>query len=102
MARGPLLFSPSVQPTLWSYQSNSNTKLAQGKNRKVQRGTAASGANRNMPASFVDSSDSGDEEEEHFANYVQECDQMEFVGPFACTAVQSAKPEQSQVDYSGQ
>jgi hypothetical protein len=101
MARGPLLFSPSVQPTLWSYQSNSNTKLAQGKNRKVQKGTAASGAARNMPASYMDSSESGDEEEEHFANYAQACDQMEFVGPFARTVVQSAKPEQSQVDYFG-
>jgi hypothetical protein len=72
MARGPLLFSPSVQSTLWSYQSNSNTKLVQGKNRKVQKGTAASGATRNMPASYMDSSESesGDEEEEHFANYV--------------------------------
>ena len=60
MARGQLLFSPSVQSTLWSYQSNSNTKLVQGNNRKVQKGTAASGATRNMPASYMDFSESGD------------------------------------------
>jgi hypothetical protein len=60
MAWGPLLFSPSVQSTLWSYQINSNTKLVQGNNRKVQKGTAASGATRNMPASYMDFSESGD------------------------------------------
>jgi hypothetical protein len=65
MAWGQLLFSPSVQPTLWSYQSNCKTKITQGKNRKVQKGTAASGATLNMPTSYMDSSESGDEEEEH-------------------------------------
>jgi hypothetical protein len=101
MARGPHLFSPSVQSTLWSYQSYSNTKFAQGKNRKVQKGTAASVTTRNMLASYMDSSESGDEEEQHFANYAQAYAQMEFVGPFARTMVQSAKPEQSRADYLG-
>ena len=47
-----------------------------------------------MPASYMDSSESGNDEEEHFANDAQACDQMEFVGPFARTVVQSAKLEQ--------
>ncbi len=49
----------------------------------------------------MDCSESGDEEEERFANYAQACDQMEFVLPFARTVVQSAKQEQSQMDYFG-
>jgi hypothetical protein len=54
-----------------------------------------------MPASYMDSSESGDEADEDFANHAQACDQMEFVGPFARTVVQSAKQEQSLVDYFG-
>ena len=42
MARGPLLFSPSVQSIIWSNQGNSNTKIAQGMNRKAQKGATAS------------------------------------------------------------
>ncbi len=64
-------------------------------------GTAASGTTRNMPASYMDSRESGDDEEEHFANYVQACDQIEFVRPFVRTVVQSAITEKSQVDYFG-
>jgi hypothetical protein len=54
-----------------------------------------------MPASYMDFSGSGDDEEEHFANYARAFDQIELVGPIARTVVQSAKPEQSQVDYFG-
>eukprot|EP00291_Cryptomonas_curvata_P005706 CAMPEP_0172198582 /NCGR_PEP_ID=MMETSP1050-20130122/28172_1 /TAXON_ID=233186 /ORGANISM="Cryptomonas curvata, Strain CCAP979/52" /LENGTH=568 /DNA_ID=CAMNT_0012875429 /DNA_START=342 /DNA_END=2048 /DNA_ORIENTATION=- len=101
MARGPHPFSSSVQSTLWSCQGYSNTKFAQGKNLMVQKGTAASSATQNMPPSYMDSSETGDEEK-HFANYAQACNQVEaFVVPFACTMVQSAKPEQSQADYFG-
>ncbi len=101
MARGALLLSTSVQSTLRSYQGYSNTKIAQGKNRKVQKGIAASVTTRNMPASYMDSSEPGDEEEQHFSNYAQACNQMEFVGPFTSTMVQSAKPQQSHADYLG-
>ena len=101
MARGPHLLSPSVQSTLWSYQGYSNTKFAQGKNRKVQKGTAASSATRNMHPSYMDSSESGDAEKEHFANFAEECNQVGFIWPFARTMVQSAKPEQSSADYLG-
>jgi hypothetical protein len=87
MARGPLLLSPSVQSTLWSYHCYGNTNFAQGKNHKVQNGTAASVTTRNMPASYMDPSEYGDEEEQHFANYAQACNQMEFVGPFTRTMV---------------
>jgi hypothetical protein len=54
-----------------------------------------------MPASYMDSSESGDEEEQHFAHYAQACNQMEFVGPFTRTIVQTAKPEQARADYLG-
>jgi hypothetical protein len=66
-----------------------------------------------MPASYMDSSESGDEEEHGeeerlgmslgmrrsvwggaaFAHYAQACNQMEFVGPLTRTMVQTAKPE---------
>ena len=101
MARGPLLLSPSVQPTLWSFRGYCNTNLAQGKNRKVQKGTVVSVTTRNMPASYMDPSESEDEEEKHFANYAQACNQMGFVGSFTRTMVHSAKPEQSSADYLG-
>ena len=50
----PLLLSPSVQPTLWSYQDYGNTEIAHGKNHRVQKGIAASVTPRNMPASYMD------------------------------------------------
>jgi hypothetical protein len=47
MARGPFLFSPSFQSTLWSYQSNSNTKIAQGK--RFRRGLLLQAQTRICP-----------------------------------------------------
>ncbi len=93
MARGPLL---RTYP-LYGYQGYCNTKIAQGKNHKVPKGIAAAVTTRNMPASYMDPSEFGDEE----ANYAQACNQMEFVGPFTRTMVHSAKPEQSRADYLG-
>ena len=90
-------------------QGKAHAAFAQGKNRKVQKGNAASAATQNMPALYMSSSESEhDQEEVHFANYAQACDPFptfarvdSIVGPFARTVVQSARPEQSRADYLG-
>ncbi len=55
-------------------QGKAHAALAQGKNLKAQKGTAASAATRIMPTAYMSSSESEPCEEVHFANYGQECD----------------------------
>jgi hypothetical protein len=90
-------------------QGKTHAGLAQGKNRKAQKGAAASTATRLMPASYINSSASEESEEEvHFANLAQtyehfpNFDRVEsIVGPFRRNVVQSAKPKPSREDYFG-
>ena len=68
------------------------TVLAQFKNRKAQKGTTASSVTQLSPPSYITSSGMENSEEGvHVANHVQACDH----------AVQSAKPEQSELDCFG-
>jgi hypothetical protein len=82
--------------------------LALGKTHNGQEAKTAQCAAPVMPATYMNSSASEHEEEVHLNHYAQACGPLpvftrvqSLAGPFTRKVVQSAKPDQSGVDYLG-